>query len=136
VALQVRLTFLMNTLARKHRQVMLVGTAGTGKTAIALEYLRSLNKDVDKLMYTSINMSYFTDSVSAPHHTPHRSPYDPCTFFPLPLPSHPHTTEPKPCSIVCPPDCSLTTLDVFLLVIYTGQDPVRDRAGDRQALGA
>jgi dynein heavy chain, axonemal len=58
----VRLTFLVNLLARKHRHVMLVGTAGTGKTSIMLEYLRNLNKDADKLMYTNINMSYYTDS--------------------------------------------------------------------------
>lgn len=58
----VRLTFLINLLARKQRHVMLVGTAGTGKTSIMLEYLRNLNKDVDKLMYTSINMSYYTES--------------------------------------------------------------------------
>jgi len=58
----VRLTALVNLMVRKHRHVMLVGTAGTGKTSIMLEYLRNLNKDVDKLIYTSINMSYYTDS--------------------------------------------------------------------------
>lgn len=58
----VRLTFLINLLARRQRHVMLVGTAGTGKTSIMLEYLRNLNKDVDKLMSTTINMSYYTES--------------------------------------------------------------------------
>lgn len=58
----VRMTFLMDLFVRRHRYVMLVGTAGTGKTSIMLEYLRNLDRDTDKLMSTNINMSYYTDS--------------------------------------------------------------------------
>ncbi len=57
----VRLTFLLDTLARKSRHIMLVGS-GSGKTSIINQYLQSLDKDVDGFLTTSINMSYFTDS--------------------------------------------------------------------------
>ena len=41
---------------------MLVGTAGTGKTATINKYLNGLDKDTDGLLSYSIVMSYFTDS--------------------------------------------------------------------------
>jgi dynein heavy chain len=57
----VRLTFLLDTLARKSRNVMLVGS-GSGKTSIINTYLGSLDKDADGFLTTGIAMSYFTDS--------------------------------------------------------------------------
>ncbi|CAM9279490.1 unnamed protein product [Choristocarpus tenellus] len=60
----VRMTYLMNQLVRKGKFMMLVGTAGTGKTSVIKEYLRSLDKDADGLLSVNINMNYFTDSAS------------------------------------------------------------------------
>lgn len=57
----VRLTYLMDMLARKSRHCMLVGS-GSGKTSIINQYLQSLDKDVDGFLSTTINMSYYTDS--------------------------------------------------------------------------
>jgi dynein heavy chain len=53
---------LMKLLVQRGRYVMLVGTAGTGKTAQISEYLKTLDKDADGLLSTNITMSYFTDS--------------------------------------------------------------------------
>ena len=57
----VRLTYLMNLLARKGRHCMLVGS-GSGKTSVINQYLGSLDKDADGFLTTTINMSYYTDS--------------------------------------------------------------------------
>lgn len=57
----VRMTYLMNLLARRSKQVMLVGS-GSGKTSLISQYLSSLDKDVDGFLTTTINMSYYTDS--------------------------------------------------------------------------
>jgi len=57
----VRLTYLMNTLARKSRHCMLVGS-GSGKTSVISQYLNSLDKDTDGFLSGNINMSYYTDS--------------------------------------------------------------------------
>lgn len=57
----VRLTFLMDILARKGKYSMLVGS-GSGKTSIINEYLHGLDKDVDGFLSKKIDMSYFTDS--------------------------------------------------------------------------
>ena len=57
----VRLTYLMNLLARKGRYCMLVGS-GSGKTSIISQYLGSLDKDTDGFLTNTINMSYYTDS--------------------------------------------------------------------------
>jgi dynein heavy chain len=57
----VRLTYLMNILARKQRHCMLVGS-GSGKTSLINQYLQSLDKDVDGFLSGNINMSYYTDS--------------------------------------------------------------------------
>ena len=56
-----RLTYLINSLARRGRHSMLVGS-GSGKTSIIEQYLRSLDKDVDGFLSVTINMSYYTDS--------------------------------------------------------------------------
>ncbi|CAM9107555.1 unnamed protein product [Discosporangium mesarthrocarpum] len=60
----VRMTFIMNQLVHKGKFMMLVGTAGTGKTSIVKEFLRSLDKDADGLLSVNINMNYFTDSAA------------------------------------------------------------------------
>eukprot|EP00903_Cladosiphon_okamuranus_P006208 g6103.t2 len=60
----VRMSYIMNKLVRRSRFMMLVGTAGTGKTSIIKEYLRSLDKDADGLLSVNINMNYFTDSAA------------------------------------------------------------------------
>ena len=57
----VRLSFLMDLLARKSRHVMLVGS-GSGKTSVISQYLGTLDKDVDGFITANINMSYYTDS--------------------------------------------------------------------------
>lgn len=57
----VRMTYLMNMLARKSRHVMLIGS-GSGKTSVIQQYLNSLDKDADGFYTNNINMSYFTDS--------------------------------------------------------------------------
>jgi dynein heavy chain len=57
----VRMTYLMNMLARRGRHVMLVGS-GSGKTSVINQYLHSLDKDTDGFLTTSISMSYYTDS--------------------------------------------------------------------------
>ena len=57
----VRLTHLLNMLARKSRSCMLVGT-GSGKTSIINNYIHSLDKDADGFLICGISMSYFTDS--------------------------------------------------------------------------
>jgi dynein heavy chain len=57
----VRLTYLINLLARKGRYAMLVGM-GSGKTSIISQYLGSLDKDVDGFLTNTISMSYYTDS--------------------------------------------------------------------------
>ena len=57
----VRLTFLMDLLARKGRHVMLVGS-GSGKTSVINQYLNNLDKDTDGFLTATINMSYYTDS--------------------------------------------------------------------------
>jgi len=59
----VRLTYLTNMLVRRGRHVMFVGAAGSGKTAIVNNYLKSLDKDTDKLLSVNITMNYFMDSM-------------------------------------------------------------------------
>jgi dynein heavy chain len=58
----VRMTYLIDLLAKNGKFAMLVGGAGTGKTAIIQQYLSSLDKDADGLLSSYITMSYFTDS--------------------------------------------------------------------------
>ena len=60
----VRLTYIMDALVRKQRNVMFVGTAGTGKTMLVKEYFKTLDKDTDGLLSETIVMSFYTDSLS------------------------------------------------------------------------
>jgi dynein heavy chain len=57
----VRLTSILNSLARKGKYGMLVGS-GSGKTALMSEYLNSLDKDTDGFFTITVNMSYYTDA--------------------------------------------------------------------------
>ena len=52
----VRLTYVMNAIARRGRNVMFVGTAGTGKSMLVNEYLGTLDKDADGLLTANITM--------------------------------------------------------------------------------
>ncbi|EFC48546.1 hypothetical protein NAEGRDRAFT_55628 [Naegleria gruberi] len=56
-----RLTYLMDLLADRRRPVLLVGTAGTGKTTIVKGKLRSLDEET---LYTTINFNSNTDAES------------------------------------------------------------------------
>lgn len=58
----VRLTHIMNLLSERKRPVMLVGTAGTGKTAIIKQKLQKLNNE--ETLFTTINLNSMTDSKS------------------------------------------------------------------------
>lgn len=58
----VRLTYLMDVLVRNGRQVMFVGSAGTGKTILANDYLSSLSVSEDSFKFAAINMNFYTDS--------------------------------------------------------------------------
>jgi dynein heavy chain len=57
----VRLTFLMDTLAKRRRNCMLVGS-GSGKTSIINQYLGGLDKDTHGVLARNISMSYYTES--------------------------------------------------------------------------
>eukprot|EP00592_Proboscia_alata_P015189 CAMPEP_0194394788 /NCGR_PEP_ID=MMETSP0174-20130528/124051_1 /TAXON_ID=216777 /ORGANISM="Proboscia alata, Strain PI-D3" /LENGTH=2316 /DNA_ID=CAMNT_0039190629 /DNA_START=658 /DNA_END=7604 /DNA_ORIENTATION=+ len=58
----VRMTFLLNSLARNDKYAMFVGNAGTGKTEIIKNYLGSLDKEADGIISKNIIMSYYTSS--------------------------------------------------------------------------
>ena len=58
----VRMTFLLDNLARNGKYTMFVGNAGTGKTEIIKNYLGSLDKDADGIISKNIVMSYYTSS--------------------------------------------------------------------------
>ena len=58
----VRMTFLLDNLARNGKYTMFVGNAGTGKTEIIKNYLGSLDKDADEIISKNIVMSYYTSS--------------------------------------------------------------------------
>lgn len=57
-----RTKYLIDVLTRSYKNVMLVGTAGTGKTATIDKYLSSLDKEIDGLLSYNVVMSYYTDS--------------------------------------------------------------------------
>lgn len=57
-----RTKYLIDVLSRSYKNVMLVGTAGTGKTATIDKYLSSLDKEIDGLLSYNVVMSYYTDS--------------------------------------------------------------------------
>lgn len=58
----VRITYLLDKLAKNGKYAMLVGNAGTGKTEIIKNYLNSLDKDADGMLSKNIVMSYYTSS--------------------------------------------------------------------------
>lgn len=49
----VRMSYIMNKLVRRSRFLMLVGTAGTGKTSIIKEYLRRCDHDNGRSSWAS-----------------------------------------------------------------------------------
>ncbi|GBG87683.1 hypothetical protein CBR_g45837 [Chara braunii] len=55
-----RLMFLLNGLVDLKRPVMFVGNAGTGKTCMMRDKLRSL--DPESMVFTSINLNYYTSA--------------------------------------------------------------------------
>ena len=57
----VRLTALLDQLARGRHPVMFAGTAGTGKTTLTQDYLRNLDEET---LSCTINMNYFMDSAA------------------------------------------------------------------------
>jgi len=58
----VRLTYLVDMLAKNQHPVMLIGLAGTGKTTVAQEKLRKLESD--EWSYAVINQNSHTDALS------------------------------------------------------------------------
>ena len=58
----VRLTTIMNQLVTRGHPVMFVGTAGTGKTTLVRDYLKTL--DSEAFLSKIITMNFFTDSKS------------------------------------------------------------------------
>ena len=57
----VRLTYLTSVILKQKRHVLLVGGAGTGKTALVKDFMRNLD---EATMTSTINMNYYTDSAS------------------------------------------------------------------------
>jgi len=57
----VRTKFLLDLLVSRQRPVLLLGNNGTGKTAIANDYLRSLGEG---FAYCNVNLNYYTDAKS------------------------------------------------------------------------
>ena len=58
----VRMTYLLDKLARNGKYAMFVGNAGTGKTEIIKNYLSGLDKETDGIISKNIVMSYYTSS--------------------------------------------------------------------------
>jgi len=58
----VRLTYLMDLLVRNSKPVMLVGSAGTGKTVLVSDYLASLSVTDESFKSVTINMNFYTDA--------------------------------------------------------------------------
>ena len=57
----VSLNFVMELLTMRQKHVLLVGTAGTGKTVLVNSYLHSMP---DSMLYCNINLNYYTDAKS------------------------------------------------------------------------
>jgi dynein heavy chain len=57
-----RLTSLMNVLVRNGKYAMLVGNAGTGKSAMVKNFIETLDSGVDNIMARTIVMSYYYSS--------------------------------------------------------------------------
>jgi len=60
----VRTHALLDLMVERRRQVLLVGTAGTGKSSIIRQYLRSMNEN---MMSCTINLNYYTDAKALQH---------------------------------------------------------------------
>ena len=60
----VRLSYLVDKLAKCGSPIMFVGPAGTGKTILVNEYLSSLTASDESYKNALINMNYYTDSAS------------------------------------------------------------------------
>jgi len=58
----IKMQYVMDLLVQRQRAVMIVGSAGTGKTAMVNQYLRSLPDT--NFMYANINLNYYTDAKS------------------------------------------------------------------------
>jgi ABC-type dipeptide/oligopeptide/nickel transport system ATPase component len=58
----VRLSFVTDLLVRLHQPVLMVGTAGTGKTTIVREYLSQLEANELQFLYSNINLNAYTDA--------------------------------------------------------------------------
>ncbi len=58
----VRLSTFMDLLVKRGRFMMLAGPAGTGKTMVVNKFLSGLDKDMDGILSSNINMNYYTDS--------------------------------------------------------------------------
>ena len=58
----VRLRYLLDLLVEKERPALLVGSAGTGKTKLMMEYLRGLRARDDRKVFATVNINYYTDA--------------------------------------------------------------------------
>lgn len=63
-ATTVRLDFILNSLVKFGRPVMFVGSAGTGKTVFASEFLSNLSVNDESYKSVTINMNYYTDAAA------------------------------------------------------------------------
>lgn len=57
-----RLKYMLDIHQRRKKAILLVGSAGTGKTAVVKDYLSQVS--TDKASYKTVNFSSFTDSLS------------------------------------------------------------------------
>ena len=57
-----RITHVMSTLVNAQHPVMLVGTAGTGKSGLVNEWLGKLAREDESMLSCNIPMNYYTDS--------------------------------------------------------------------------
>lgn len=57
-----RLRYMLEIHLKRKKPILLIGSAGTGKTAVIKDYLSSTK--VDEVSYKNINFSSFTDSLS------------------------------------------------------------------------
>ena len=55
------LSFVLDLLVQRSKHVLLVGSAGTGKTVLVNSYLHSLGEG---MLYCNINLNYYTDAKS------------------------------------------------------------------------
>jgi dynein heavy chain len=60
----VRTNSLIDLFVERRRQVLLVGTAGTGKTVMADQYLHAMGEN---MLFCNINLNYYTDAKALQH---------------------------------------------------------------------